>query len=220
MPEATNNQTDTGQMFGLERLAVSVLLGAIPPAFLFLLFWWGSIPLISVAFVRIAALTGLALGIVIDIFVLRKWVAGFYRLGAVQLALIHLFYSFCIFGSFMGVPVVNALTGAATGAYVGRRLANERSSNGVHMLSVNRSRVFSGLVMLLVCATSAAIALGDSSTPANLSGIARSLFGASLAITWNHVVILIVVGALALIFMQDLLLRRVAKVSSDGYRLC
>lgn len=70
----------------------------------------------------IAALSGLAAGVLVDLILFKEQIARPFEASRRVFVLAYLFYSICTFGFFMGVPAFNLLQGAAAGFYAGRRL--------------------------------------------------------------------------------------------------
>jgi hypothetical protein len=74
----------------------------------------------------LAAIGGFALGVVLDLTVLRKRLDSGFDLGLTALSVIALFYSIMIFGFFMGFPLFLLLVGLGGGHVVGRSAAIHR----------------------------------------------------------------------------------------------
>jgi hypothetical protein len=181
----------------LEKLILALILGLIAPILGLLAFWWGSIPLLPEKWVPVAALIGLALGILLDAFFLKRMLRMAYQFNIKLWMAIHLFYSVGVFGMFMGVPVVNALLALLAGFVVGGKLAAENADLPGVRKATNGTAWFTTIIFLLVCVSSATLALLDPSTPANLQG----MFGLKFTVTTGMVVDLILVGgSLLLVF--------------------
>jgi len=58
-----------------EKLFLGIVLGAIIPLIGFLAGWWSTSQMASNAWVFIAALVGLIIGIIVDALILKKWVS-------------------------------------------------------------------------------------------------------------------------------------------------
>jgi hypothetical protein len=139
------------------------------PILLFLAGWWGSIPLVPENRIFLCAFLGLALGIGADLVVLGRWLKAGYRIGTAVRIAVYLFYTIGVWGFFMGVPVFNALVGAAAGIFVARGMSAEGAGKRSIRKALGRTAIFTTAVMLLACAASAAIALLSWSTPSDLS---------------------------------------------------
>ncbi len=111
-----------------ESVVVGFVLGILCPVSLFILFWWtaaalsifGVLP-IKVGAIITAAFAGLGIGIVLDIFFLKKWISRFYTADLKCLVLAYLFWSVVAVAFFMGTLVGNIALGTFAGIYVGRR---------------------------------------------------------------------------------------------------
>ncbi|MFZ5975803.1 MAG: hypothetical protein ACOYU3_10470 [Bacillota bacterium] len=83
-----------------------VVTGALAPAALMLLFWWGSIPFIGDdGRLALLALAGFVTGIVLDCTLLRKFIFRLFELPLPVLIAVQIFYSVMVYGFFMGFPV-------------------------------------------------------------------------------------------------------------------
>jgi len=65
------------------------------------------------------------------------------------LVMIYLFYSMCVFGFFMGVPIFNLAVGAIAGIFVGRKLYYKGVSIE-HLQKASSFAIFSASIMALV----------------------------------------------------------------------
>jgi hypothetical protein len=111
-----------------EQIAVGLAVGFLCPYLTFVLFWWTSaaLALAQILFIpdrgiAAAALTGLALGIILDAVFLKRWIARFYGASLKLLVPVYLFCSVIAVASFMGFPLGNLALGTLAGVYVGRR---------------------------------------------------------------------------------------------------
>ena len=179
----------------LEKAILAVILGLIAPAIGLLAFWWGSIPLLPEGWVTLAALTGILLGLLVDAFLLNRWVREAHRLDIRLWMVIYLFYTVCVFGFFMGVPVFNALLTLPAGFVIGGRLVEENADMPRVRKEAGRTALFTTAVMGLVCAASAFMALVSSSTPYDL----QAMLGLGFEVTQGMVIGLIVIGGLILL---------------------
>ncbi len=179
----------------LEKAILAFILGLIAPTIGLLAFWWGSVPFLPESWVTFAALTGLLLGLLVDVFFLRRWVRKAHQLDIRFWMAIYLFYSMCVFGFFMGVPVFNALLAIPAGFVVGGRLAEEGADSLRVRKAARRTAWFTTAILFLICAASAFMALASSSTPYDL----QAMLGLGFEVTQGMVIGLIVVGGLALL---------------------
>ena len=112
-----------------ERTLITLALAVLCPMALFVLGWWtagglaiyGVLPL-SDRTIAAVAFAGLGAGLVCNLFVLRRWVQGFYTLDWRWLIPVYLFGSAIAVALMMGAPFLNIGWGMLAGVYVGRRL--------------------------------------------------------------------------------------------------
>jgi hypothetical protein len=106
---------------------IGLVLGAACPLLSFVLFWWTTAAFslfmadIPVRVIIMAALTGLVVGIVLDIVFIRRWVKGFYTANVSLLIVVYLGLCVVAIAFFMGLPVGTFALGIAVSAYAGRR---------------------------------------------------------------------------------------------------
>lgn len=182
----------------IEKLFCALLLGPIFPLIGFLAGWWSLSMSAPNLIIAVAALTGLVLGLLVDAFFLKKWVANAYRFNPILLLAIYLFYSICVFGFFMGVPVFNVVLALPAGLFIGARITHCELDAKTEKREINRALTLPLLVMAFICAASAFLALRDPTTAANLEGMLRLPFD----VTHPMIVALIVVGGSALLVLQ------------------
>ncbi len=147
-----------------ESTLVAVFLGIAAPLTLLVVVWWltaaiaiyGVFPLPE-SFIVAGALTGLGAGIILDLFLLRRWVKRFYTVDGRFMALLYLVWSVMALALFMGLPVGVLLLGTGAGVYVGRkerhgqgdRAAFERSARAVALFTAGVIGVESLLMGIL-----------------------------------------------------------------------
>jgi hypothetical protein len=178
-----------------EIFVLTVILGLIAPLVGLLAFWFGSVPLLPESQVIFAALGGLLLGLLADAIFLRRVVRKAYQLDLRIWMAIHLFYSVCIFGFFMGVPVFNALLALPAGFVMGGRLLQENADPARVRKAARSTALFTAAVLALICIASAAMALVSPSTPSDLQG----MLGLGFPVTQGMVIVLIIIGGLGLL---------------------
>lgn len=183
-----------------DRVFGGALLGFIIPILSLCIFWWSSYLLgLDVAF---WSPMGIVLGVIFDIFFLRKLLTRFYSFSTYALIAIYIAYSIGIFGFFMGVPVFNVVLGVAAGLYVGRKMKMKNQTLDVYNREIKKAGRFSSAVLLFICACSAYIAINDPYTGANLKGMLNLNFEVTHLIIW----MIIVIGGISLLLMQHFLL--------------
>jgi len=137
----------------VESIIVGSFLGLACPLSFFILGWWISATLdiyrvfpISESSIAAVAITGFCIGILLDVFFLRKWTVKFYGFGLKLIAPVYLFWSAVAVASLMGLPFSNLVLGTLAGLYVGRR-AYHAGTNEEKFRIVARSASFlTGLV--------------------------------------------------------------------------
>lgn len=179
----------------IEKAFLGIILGAIFPLVGFLVGWWSTSQLLANVWVFTIALVGLSLGLVVDGFLLKKWVARAYEMDVRIWMGISFFYSICVFGFFMGVPIFNTALAIPAGLIIGRKLAHQPvSAEEIKRLKL-RTNLFITGVMAFICVSSAFLALRDPTTAANLEGMLRLNF----EVTRGMIIALIIVGGMALL---------------------
>lgn len=111
-----------------ESILVGVVNAILCPYLVFIFFWWTSaiaarygLLSLSDGGIALAALMGLALGVILDVVWLKGWIVRFYGASLKVMMALYLCCSVCAVASFMGLPVGNLLLGALAGLYIGRR---------------------------------------------------------------------------------------------------
>lgn len=202
-------------MSKFDKILSRVILGVMAPIFLFLLGWWGSFPFVTDGnTILFLALGGLAVGILLDFTLLRKFISKLFRLSIFALATVALFYSIMIYGFFMGFPVFNSFVGIL-GSYIAarngiiRKLPKEETIKNTKLMN----RV-STAILFLLCVCSAALALSDSTICSQIKGMLNLSFDVSMGMIWG----LILVGGSFLLLFQYFLSKLVSKrVIKKGY---
>ncbi len=179
----------------LERFGLGLILGPLAPLAGLLVFWWAAYAGLPESWIPYAALAGLLLGILADVFFLKRWVGMAHRLGSKSWAVIFLFYSMGFFGFFMGVPVFNAALALPAGFVVGGKLASESADRLRVRKAAWQTAWFTTGVLALVCAASAFAALASASTASDLKG----MLGLGFEVTQGMILGLILVGGALLL---------------------
>ncbi|RPH94916.1 MAG: hypothetical protein EHM72_15285 [Calditrichaeota bacterium] len=136
---------------------IQISLALMPPIAGFLLFWWSSIPLLPEKAIPYAALSGLALGITIDIIFLKRWNKKAYYFHPLIWMGIYIFYSIGVFGFFMGFPLFNALLAVPAGLITADRLLQDMANTQVLQTTIRKTATFTSAVLLFFCVVSAVI---------------------------------------------------------------
>jgi hypothetical protein len=177
----------------LERLAHGLMLAPLAPLAGLLGCWWSAYALLPEALIPFAAIAGLLAGILVDIFLLKKYLDR--RLSLKLWVAVYLFYSVGVFGFVMGVPVFNAALAVPAGFVVGSRLAADHAPPSQVRVAEMRTAWFTTGVLVLVCIASAFIALASPSTAADL----RGMLGLGFEVTQGMIIGLILIGGAALL---------------------
>ena len=178
-----------------EKISYSIIFGGVLPILIFLAFWWGSLPFMKESLIFYLALFGLFLGIILDFLVLKKVFKKIYNLPKWFLSLVYIFYTICFFGFFMGVPVFNIFLAIPAGYYTGNKIRDSKNKNEELK---KQTSLFTTYIMILICLSSAFLALADSSTAANLEG----MFNLNFEVTELMIIFLIAAGGTALVLLQ------------------
>ncbi|MDY7078503.1 MAG: hypothetical protein SXV54_16430, partial [Chloroflexota bacterium] len=141
------------KMTKTESVAVGFVVGILCPLLLFALCWWITamlviyhvlhIPEIGIA---VAAFTGLALGITLDVLYLRRWIPRFYSVDVRVMMLVYLCCSVIGVAFFMGLPGGNVVLGTLAGIYVGRREYHAVGRGESVSKTIRRASLFTAIV--------------------------------------------------------------------------
>ena len=182
-----------------DKWIFGIVFGAVIPVFTFLLFWWSSMLFIeNEKDVMIIALGGLLFGLLIDFMIKRFQGINYFKISLKVLTGVYIFYSVCLFGFFMGVPVFHPILGIIAGYYWGRRLIFKQANRETYPREIKKVSLFTSIVIGFICILSATIALIDSYTAGNLEG----MLNLSFEITPAMLLGLIIIGGLFLIGLQ------------------
>lgn len=182
----------------LETVVIGLIFGAIPVIGCFITGWWLSIPFVPESLIFVGALSGLLVGIVVDVVFLKRWIHRAYSLSPIVWSGIYLFYSVGLFGMFMGVPVFNIGLAVPAGFFIGAYLAHQDATRPQVQQTARHSSMVTTGILALICGASAFVALIDPYTAANLEG----LLGLNFTVTTLMIVGLIVIGGSLLLVLQ------------------
>lgn len=144
------------------KLFNSSLILPIPPIFFALASWWTTIPFLEEGYIKYLILIGFVIGVLIDIFIYKKYLSQ--ELSTYVLLLAYIFYMICVFGFFMGVPVFNIFVCIPFAIY----MFNYQKDYG------RKFTLISTISMFFICFASAFLALRSSSTLNDLNGMLRT----------------------------------------------
>lgn len=192
-----------------DNVFAGMVLGFIIPVVSFCGFWWSSFAL--GLDVKCWSITGIIVGVLIDVMFLGKLVPKFYCLSKLTLLALYAAYSVGIFGFFMGVPVFNMIPGVLAGTYIGRKMKITGQSQDVFKEEMRKTARFSFVVLLIVCFCSAYISLLDPFTGANL----RGMLNLSFEVTKTHIWFVIILGGAGLLLLQHVLLMTAGRMAYE-----
>jgi hypothetical protein len=141
---------------------------------------------------------GLLFGLIIDLKFLKGWIKHRFDLPLWFIAWIYIFYNICVYGFFMGFPVFNVLLGLIAGYYFGNRIISNKIQPEMRSKQINQVSLFTGMIMTLICVSSAVIGLTDKTIGDNIQG----MLGLDFEITKTMILTLIFVGGFGLIIFQ------------------
>ncbi len=185
----------------IEHLILGCILAPLAPIAGLLGFWCLSFTLLSEKWIPVCALSGLALGILVDLVILKKLLARADQLGMVFWIAVFLFYTVGVFGFFMGVPVPNAALAIPAGFVVGGKLAHETADQTRVRRDSRQTCILTTGLLALVCIASAFFALASPSTPSDLRGMLGLGFEVTQTMVWG----LILAGGTGLLVVNWLL---------------
>ena len=192
---------------GTERLFLLLMIGLLPIVVFLLLGWWGGMAISSEENVKFFAMGGLMLGMLTDIIFLRRWVRKAYSLPVGWFVVFYLFYSVCMFGFLMGMPLLNVLMGLIGGYYVGLCLRYASKDKAEVERAAKRTALFAAGVMALVCLASWMIAFLEPTIAANIQGMLKL----EQAISRERILTYSAIGGLGLVLIEYFITRWMVK---------
>ena len=178
-------------MTKIEKLFLYILVGGFLPLAGFLTGWFSSYKLFrNEAAIPIASIAGITAGLILDGVFLKKWVHSAYQSDLRLWMALYIFYSVCVFGFFMGVPVPNLFLAIPAGIFLGGKLTQTTNEPGKVKTITRKAEWFTSLILTGICISSAWLALRDPTTGDNLEGMLRLPFH----VTQPMIVALILVG--------------------------
>lgn len=183
----------------IDKIIFSIFIWLTIPIACLLGFWWTFYYLSdNEKTIMTMALVGLCTGLAIvavsrffykvDPYMVPKWLV----IG------VYLFYTVCLFGFFMGVPIFNSILGLLAGYYWARRISVQHKNKKTYKKQIKKVAYFTSNVMGVICLISAAIALADTHTANNLKGMLQVPF----EITTPLLLTFIVAGGVLLVLFQ------------------
>lgn len=136
----------------IESFIVGMVLGPVPVLFCFVSAWFTSAVLLDDEnAVAVIALSGAAVGVVVDFLFLKRWVKKAYEINSKVLAAIYIFYSIGVFGFCMGIPILNFPVCMMAGIYTARKMYHIKAGREECDRNIKRTSMFTALVMVLIC---------------------------------------------------------------------
>jgi hypothetical protein len=191
-----------------DKIFFGLIFGAVLPVTLFLAGWWGTFRIVPENRIFIFAFSGFAIGLIIDLFFIKKVISNLYNLKISNLILIYIFYTVCMFGFFMGVPVFNVLLGIPSGYYIAKRCISKGLEKTESEKYFKQTALFTMVIIFFVSVSSASIALIDPYTSQGIKGMT----GMNFEITKTMLVTGIITGGILLVLFQYYLTKFTAKI--------
>lgn len=160
-----------------ENVIVAAFLAVTCCLLAFVFCWWTaaviqiSFPGISVTFVIVSAFSGLLIGIVLDMVLLRRWIRRFYTANLWWMAAMHAALCLVAVAFFMGVPIGTFGLGLIAGVYMGRREFHTGSTRAPITHSLRRTAFFAASLTAGAALPIGLMALQDASVIGMLEGI-------------------------------------------------
>jgi hypothetical protein len=185
----------------LERFALGLILAPLAPLAGLMGLWFLSYYILPEKWIPVGMLSGLLLGILVNILLLKRLLDQVHQLSMLFWAAVMLFYAVSVFGLFMGVPVFNVALAIPAGFVVGGRLAHVTADRLRVRSATLKTSILTTCLLALICACSAFLAQISPSTPSDLEGMLRLGFEVTPAMVWG----LILVGGVGLLVVNWLL---------------
>lgn len=157
--------------------------------------------------------TGLITGIVADLFLLKRILANLFNLQYWLLGGVYILCNIFIYGTFMGFPVFNLAMGVIAGYYFGRKIIIKNINSPEREILNKKASAFSAFIMIVICISSAFIALREKTIGEELQG----MLGLGFVPEKGLIIAGIIIGGSALILIQYFITRIViAKTLKAG----
>lgn len=190
---------DLSPMNKTTKTLFEIIVGGALPVFFFLLFWFTSVCFTdNIKTVAILALSGLTIGLVLALMASFYWKLDVFLLSPWVMLTVYIFYSLCMFGFFMGVPLLHPMLGLIAGAYWANRMIYRDIPAEQYPTATKKVSFFTALVMGGICVLSASAALASTSTPSDLKGMLQLPF----VVTMPMIATLILIGGTFLVVIQ------------------
>lgn len=181
-----------------DKFLLGLLFGSAGPLFLIMVFFTIWFFFFQSWNVFIFIFTGLAAGIFIDLLFLNKTMEKVLELPIWILILLYLFYNIGLYGMFMGFPVFNLSMGIIAGYYYGLKIKHLNIPSDQSKQLTKKVSLFTTTVMLLICISTAVLALREKAIGPEVQGMLNLNF----EVTKGMIILIILLGGLALISLQ------------------
>lgn len=192
-----------------DKLLFNVLFGIAVPIICFIISWWGTFVFTNdLKIIRIAALSGLCVGIVISILIKLIRRPEIYGLSKQVLIMFYLFYNAILFAMFMGIPFFHLFLGIVAGYYWAKYMIHHKEITD-YKREIQRISVFASIVIGVICLFSASVAFLSESTASEI----KSMFRLTFEISQTMLVISVIAGGILMIAVQYLLVKFTMKMT-------
>jgi hypothetical protein len=198
----------------LEAFMLGLIFAPAPISFCFVGAWFTTAALgFSEKVVSGAALSGLAIGVIIAAIFLKRWVRNAYKINNKAIAALYIFYSILAFGFGMGIPLFNYILGITAGVYIVRKMYFLQTDETECKRNIKKTAIFTAAVMAVICCLMVLLGLAGRVSGKDFEALFKSLFGLELTINTAGFVSIIFFGACAMILLQYWLTRLSAKIT-------
>jgi len=167
-----------------------------------------SVVLFDEKHVMAMALSGLAVGIILDAVFLRRPIKNAYRINNKILIALYIFYSIGALGFCMGVPILNFGVGIVAGFYTARKMQCTKAGQIQRNRNIKRTAIFSAVIMMAMCCLTGTWAL--------IGGMIGSKFESpllSFTFTAPIIIAMVIAGGALLSLLQYYLTTTAAKIT-------
>lgn len=192
-----------------DKFLLGLLLGSAGPLFLIMLcftIWYFFFQNWNVF---IFILTGFTAGLFFDLLVLNKTMSKILELPVWILIGLYLFYNIGLYGMFMGFPVFNLSMGIVAGYYYGLKIKHLDIPSDQSKQLTEKVSLFTTAVMLLICISTAVIALREKTIGLEVQGMLNLGF----EVTKSMIILIILLGGLTLISLQYLVTKQMIRIT-------
>ncbi len=188
----------------IDRLIFGIALGSVLPLMMFMISLAAGyyIP-IDEKYMPFITAAAILTGLILDLLFLKKLLSGLFEMPLLLPSMIYIFFNVIVYGAFMGMPVFNAFMGIIAGYYIGRKILISKIKSPQKEILRRKVFRFSGLIMIMLCISSAFLALNEKTIGEELQGMLRLGFTP----TRRMIIAGIISGGILLIIIQYFLTR-------------